>query len=339
MLSLFAAELVLRQVLKDSASAGVLPGVKFETDRAFTRVSDYDPNLFEMLPSITFGWDGVNTYRTNSAGLRGPEFAAEKAPGVRRVLAIGDSITFGIFIGQDERTFPMLLQSSLNEHFPAEVINAGVSGYQAAQYASYFYHRGAALKPDLLLINYAPWDCTRTKLIDDPGYRHYKIMYDEGVFYPDALPLPRAVSLPLLRNSLLARAVNLQLWRHGDGAEAAADFEHSNFTECAETFRSITDRAKRMGAAVLFVVHPLFTGNSWQAQAENRAAREHRQLGLSLAQELNLEIVDILPVYAAATDSPQQIAIDIVHPNALGNRLIAGAIVEPARRVLSGGSN
>lgn len=87
--------------------------------------------------------------RINSLGLRGGEIARAKAPGVRRVLVVGDSFVFGV--GVDEAR---LLTSQLGRLLgPAvEVVNMGVSGYSTDQELLLFEDVGAALGPDLVLL-------------------------------------------------------------------------------------------------------------------------------------------------------------------------------------------
>lgn len=75
------------------------------------------------------------TYTTNAHGLRDRDFDAHAAPGVTRILALGDSWTFGLGVDLPE-TWPKQLERALHERgVEAEVINAGVSGYSTMTYA------------------------------------------------------------------------------------------------------------------------------------------------------------------------------------------------------------
>jgi hypothetical protein len=64
------------------------------------------------------------TVHMNSLGLRGPEINL-RAPGRRRILLLGDSVTVGWGVNDDE-TFAALLQS---RHANWDVLNGGVAGY------------------------------------------------------------------------------------------------------------------------------------------------------------------------------------------------------------------
>jgi lysophospholipase L1-like esterase len=93
------------------------------------------------------------TVSTNHEGLRGPEIPAAKRG--LRILALGDSTTFGLGVEEDQ-TWPAVLQRLLQDGLPGgvEVINAGVPGYTAYQGLRYFEIRGAALRPDLVLATF-----------------------------------------------------------------------------------------------------------------------------------------------------------------------------------------
>ena len=80
--------------------------------------------------------------------------APPKAPGEVRVLAVGDSTTFGLKLPEDE-AWPALLQGYLNEWAPAgtrfEVYNGGVPGYGPQQTKRLLQRRLIALEPDIVL--------------------------------------------------------------------------------------------------------------------------------------------------------------------------------------------
>jgi lysophospholipase L1-like esterase len=72
-------------------------------------------------------------YRTNSAGLRGPEYARQAAPGVRRIGVVGDSVTVGWGV-EEAMAYPAVLERNLRKARPEsdwEVINLGMAGLSA----------------------------------------------------------------------------------------------------------------------------------------------------------------------------------------------------------------
>lgn len=94
----------------------------------------------------------------NERGLRDrPILPKEKNE--YRILALGDSVTFGWGVDQD-KTFAARLESLLpgRLHQPVRVINSGVGGYNTVQEVTYFKQDGIALQPDLVLLTYVQND-------------------------------------------------------------------------------------------------------------------------------------------------------------------------------------
>ena len=117
--------------------------------------------LFRANPDIGFlhvpnqaGYldDGLATI--NSLGLRGDLPVMPKPERSIRVLAIGDSLTFGWGVG-DAETYPVLLERRLREQFPdrhPEVINAGVSAFDLEKDARLLRYFSRSIQPDIVLV-------------------------------------------------------------------------------------------------------------------------------------------------------------------------------------------
>ena len=99
------------------------------------------------------GWRMKRNYRSanashNSRGFRGSqEFHAR--PAGRRILAIGDSFTYGVHVGQDA-TYAARLGVLLD----AEVINAGVNGYGVDQALLMWEAEGRRIRPETVVLGY-----------------------------------------------------------------------------------------------------------------------------------------------------------------------------------------
>jgi lysophospholipase L1-like esterase len=100
--------------------------------------------------------DVLVTY--NERGLRDRPIVP-KGKNEYRVLALGDSVTFGWGVDQ-EKTFAARLESLLQGrlHRPVRVINSGVAGYNTVQEVTYFKQEGITLQPDLVLLTYVQND-------------------------------------------------------------------------------------------------------------------------------------------------------------------------------------
>lgn len=94
---------------------------------------------------------------TNPQGLRGQKPTGPKAPGVLRIICLGDSITFGQDVS-DHYTYPYQLEKILansaagEERF--EVINAGVPAYTSRQGLACLDQRLLKYKPDLVILGF-----------------------------------------------------------------------------------------------------------------------------------------------------------------------------------------
>jgi hypothetical protein len=92
--------------------------------------------------------------RVNALGLRGPE-VEPKRPGELRVLALGDSLTYGQGVADDE-TIPAQLERCLRERDPARrswsVVNAGHRAYDTHQELELCEELLPLVEPDFVLL-------------------------------------------------------------------------------------------------------------------------------------------------------------------------------------------
>ncbi len=112
------------------------------------------------------GLSGVDVFRgkklsSNSRGLRGArERAYEKPPGVVRILAFGDSFTFGEDVSDDETW-----AHQLEELLPgSEVLNFGIHGYGHDQMLLYLLEEGVKYHPDVVILGFLSDDMERNLL-------------------------------------------------------------------------------------------------------------------------------------------------------------------------------
>ena len=155
----------------------------FEIHRFSKTMHQFDPRFaYISRPHADDVFQGVEV-RINAHGFRGPEFAAAKPAGVRRLLVLGDSIVFGWGVPQ-EQIFPALLQKRLNEKRAAtEVIAAGVNSWNTRTQYEFLKHVGAAYEPDALLLVVAhndldpkrdgPSEVSRDELFADKSRRSW----------------------------------------------------------------------------------------------------------------------------------------------------------------------
>jgi lysophospholipase L1-like esterase len=115
--------------------------------------SDADPRGY-VVPDAETGYSLKPGYheggiRIDSLGFRGPEVSPAKAPGVYRIVALGDSATFGPH--EVECAYPYLLPDLLAPR-QTEVVNAGVEGYRSDRALAHLQRDVMPLHPDLVTV-------------------------------------------------------------------------------------------------------------------------------------------------------------------------------------------
>jgi len=110
----------------------------------------------------------VTGFSTNSAGLRGGEIGAKTK---RRVLALGDSMTWGWGVSQGEEWIHGVGREVARLGGPeVESLNGGVNGYGTANELARLEELGPELSPDLVLLGFFPNDYADNLLGVAGGY-------------------------------------------------------------------------------------------------------------------------------------------------------------------------
>jgi lysophospholipase L1-like esterase len=107
--------------------------------------------------AIKPGYTRGNFERINSLGFRGEDISTKKQDGVYRVVAIGGSTTFGVYVPW-QQSYPYYLQRELQERLgkqKVEVINAGMTGSTAAESVHRLFTQILPLEPDMVIIYHA----------------------------------------------------------------------------------------------------------------------------------------------------------------------------------------
>lgn len=131
-----------------------------------------DPTRRQRLAPNYDGWFGGVPVHINRLGFRDSrDSTLAKAPGVFRILVLGDSVTFGhgsIY----EHTYPLLLEQQLKRWRSGvewQVWNAAVPGYNTSDELAALYDVGPRFKPDLVVIAFYANDMFDNHPIRTPG--------------------------------------------------------------------------------------------------------------------------------------------------------------------------
>jgi lysophospholipase L1-like esterase len=161
-LGLMATELILRNravyVVREQQS--VMQSLGF-IDQSPEYLIDNTPRGRRLIPGTSVIIKNHQTsgrdipIRINSQGFRGPELT-EKKPGQYRILALGDSITWGDALPEEETWVKLLegLLSSARKSGPVEVVNGAVGDIGTREEVDILTERGLAVHPDLVLVGF-----------------------------------------------------------------------------------------------------------------------------------------------------------------------------------------
>ncbi|MDP8287340.1 MAG: SGNH/GDSL hydrolase family protein, partial [Candidatus Electryonea clarkiae] len=109
--------------------------------------------IWKLKPNAEDYWGG-QIVKINNKGLRGREVEYGKPEGVIRILYLGDSVTFGYRLINDEDCFPDKTEPILEENLGCEIetVNAGIGGYSPWQEHLYLIEEGVKYNPDAVVL-------------------------------------------------------------------------------------------------------------------------------------------------------------------------------------------
>ena len=127
----------------------------------------------------------------NLDGLRDDEFASSTSG--KKVLMLGDSVTFGWGISHEETVSTRLEQMLADEvRENVQVINAGVGNYNTAMEVAWFRQHGLGYEPDLVVLNVFVNDAESTPTYYDVSWfdRH---LYSRVILFGASDTIARTV--------------------------------------------------------------------------------------------------------------------------------------------------
>jgi lysophospholipase L1-like esterase len=298
----------------------------------------------------------------SSIHLRDREFTPTPAPGVFRILVLGDSVAYGFHVKAEE-SFPKVLERQLVEKYGrVEVINSGVPGYSPYQELKYFDEKGAALRPDLVVVSFCMNDVADPSLHWQAFLPHQtldhlpaeaipnKAYHDKHVY--DVVDEQRWRAL-LWRNQMLRRSALYKLVKNalppppptsverggkrwpaflvGEDSisiEQYESYDTPEWTWLRATYDKLAASVAASGASLAIVWNPV----SYELDPAY-PLMQHRALFARYCAERSIHCLDPLPMlrehrddtprpYHDTSPRPQ----DIWHYSPAGNRLVAGEI-------------
>jgi lysophospholipase L1-like esterase len=320
LVALIAAEIALR-VLDLAPSAGV--GSVTEAD--FARV----PGLLTPGQDIVDREKPALPYhvRINALGYRGAELPAGTDAAALRILAVGDSFTYGDFV-DDEQTLPARLEERLRARCGAvTVINAGVGGTTLVTHEQ-MIRRARPLRPDVVLLTFSENDVVDLAApmwfgLEDN--RRAKSRFPLSVLYP-------VLRRTALWNFGLRVRATLSTWDRPVAVDAGEPTAEDRVAR-AETMRRLREEYTRRlevirdlvhaeGMQLVYALYP--THHSVLAPDE----AEQMAWALRTGRGLGLSTVSLLPALRASGEPVERLYLlpHDGHPSPLGYELAAEAL-------------
>ena len=266
-----------------------------------------EPSLgFEHIPSASAELESVQI-RTNEWGLRGGP-VPPLAPGQRRILFLGSSITLGWGVPEDETLTSRLRDMFAKDGRDTQVLNAGIGNYNAVRYVNRFLMRLQGLHPTDIVVDGFVRDAESL----DPGGGNF-----------------------LLRNSELAVTIWIAATRFFSkaGAESVEDHYRAVYAPDAPGFVAMKDALRRLSqygkehnVRIYFAMTP-----DVHDLVDYKLGFVH-DIMKSIAAENGFIYVDLLPAMSHLTPAELWAMPGDPHPNALGHERMAEALY-PALKI------
>ncbi|MDG2051692.1 MAG: SGNH/GDSL hydrolase family protein [Myxococcota bacterium] len=310
-----------------------------------------DPLLsFKNDPSMV-----VRGQPLNSDGFRGREFGP-KEDGVLRILALGDSCTFGVVPADNgyfvDRPYPELLEDEIGRKFGRdriEVFNGGVPGYNSFQGLMLLRTQLRSIEPDVITVRFG-WN---DHLMSSFGRR-------EGAFRESGHPLIRLPMNLIQRSAIYPASIRLSMeLRAAIGVESVVSPRmpsewqpNMSLEDYRYALEAISRLGQALGARVVLITAPQATNRDVEVDRFERLPASavaryvlaysaidsfERMRGIhqsyieatrEVANKLAIPLVDMASVYRDQRDRQLFSDSDILHPTQRGHMLEARTLFQ-----------
>lgn len=303
---------------------------------ATTKLFVRDDELgWKLNPGATDTWGDVVVH-INEKGYRGPVVPYERTAGKKRVLFLGDSVTFGYRIARWNDTFPFLADSlaAATDSVEIETVNLSVEGYSQWQEAIVMQTEGARYQPDLVMLGFVLNDVTEMfHLVKFGGaeegfqMRHAasswlgRVLSKSAIVYEvqnvtREIKAKRSLGQDLRLGAIKQQSLEVEtLMRHPDQAnvKTAWDFALADL-------QKIADQCKQLNIPFVVVAFPFEV----QLHDAMNLGTPQRVL-FNYTQARNIEMIDLLPPLSAAVCGRENVSLflDEDHFSLEGHRMVA----------------
>ena len=280
-----------------------------------------DPHRgYRHAPNVVNGTDSDAPFSTNSRGARGPrEYAVPKPASAMRIVALGDSFTFGQGV-PDDAAWPAQLERALPG---TEVVNLGERGYGHDQMLYALEDDGIPMQPDAVVLAFYEADMVRDHMTFFCSEKPRFTATADG-WTVENLPVPTLEQVRLRYQLLPALyLVGRALWEIARDPSLLADATPGDPARTEEIIRRMRARAEAAGARFIMVNLP----------GHPEAPPDQQNFFRDYCARTGTECVDAWPLFSttAGTTDPEalraryQLPHDI-HYSPAGYAVIAEAL-------------
>jgi lysophospholipase L1-like esterase len=267
---------------------------------------------------------GRVVYRYNDAGFRDGHHELQRSDGVERIVVLGDSVTEGYGV-EWSGVFARVLQGEVGNRY--EVINIAAGGLNTPQEVHLFERVGTRYGPSLVVLNFVLNDVDFYTQFA-PAVRAAE-QADSRIAILN-LPVPPVVKRTLKSSAAIYFLRDRLEGLHGrlTGSDGERDY-YERIWASETNRRKVTDGFSRLAALqregrfeVVVVIWPLLMdyGTYRFSSIHDWVRREAVTAGFAS--------IDLLPRFSSVPYRNLQVsAEDAVHPNALGHKLGAEAVL------------
>lgn len=242
----------------------------------------------------------------NNHRLRGPDTKLEPPRDKIRILMLGDSITFGWGVAEDNTVARLLEKRLAKSGHPAEVINAGVGNYNTDMEVEYFLKTGRRFKPDIVVLNFYVNDPEIT-----PAYGHQTFLDRHSYAY---VYLRSRLDL-IMRQTGVRRDWKRYL-------NDLFDPEFEGWKVASRRIDEFAAAARQGGMKALLVYYPDLH------ELGNYPFQQSRQMLESAASKNGLGFLDLVGAVRGHDEPSLWVSPTDAHPNAIATKKFAAAIMQ-----------
>ena len=292
----------------------------------------------ELRPNLAYKDAYGQEFRINSKGFVGPEFDDQPGPGVYRIMALGDSCTFGT--GRWRVSYPGVLQQLLDGSGAPrrfEVINAGIEGYNSTFALDRIRDELLRYRPNLMIL-YIGWnDLMKTNPSSESRVDEHRWLAQ----LLDASYLVRAYKKLLFVD---VRPLVFRPATEEPGRDAQA-FQHYVPVRYRSNLEKMVGLLRKHDVRVLIVTLPTVVRPGMTATELRKAHvffphfsgaygvsrflslhRAYNEAILDVARQENVDVLDMAGVFESLNDRTSSFW-DTMHPSPEGHTLIAQSLL------------